>query len=707
MSIFDQDQNTSVKVQNKFYEIEIDRQHGLIRRIFDKIGHLDLINEPRLADNFALVVPLPDMQANFILGKEQRLNSIEEVENGVILHWGSPLTNTQGNFDLDVVMSIELGDSIQFKLDVHNHTSYQVAEVWYPILGGITGLGNRLDTQVMIGQAGASSNVDMFQKFRGQGIEELGVPGPEYRFKYPGGMPMPWMDIYNPKLKRGLYLACHDLVARFKALRFILLPGNAPSRMDTWPRPDEVPDTIPVGLVGNWVCFPYTPPGSAFEGPPVELQFHDGDWHQAAQIYREWFTAHFKLTDPQKSWLHQVMAFQDTMFLLPEGNLILTFKDIPRWARDALEYGVKAVMISGWQLGGHDNQYPRYEPDPRLGTWDELAEAIRECHQMGIRVFFFANFQPVDCDTDWYRQELHRYRSMDPWGCSVPMGWGMGTMAARMSITRRPNVFASPSFPEYRQIIVAYMKKLAEIGADGVHLDKLAWAIVTLDFNPDLKVSPDRAEWEGIIQGVEEILETCQAINPEFCLSYEGVWDRLLPYTDVIWAWHDPLVIDHVAVFKYTFPQWMPSIVVWQPFDYNVVNNALRFGYQLYVTPATHLASMADPPARQLSAYIREILRLREELKDTIYLGEFLDVLEVQVEAHADIKFNTFRNPKTGKRACVLVNFGEGDHEASVAFSGNGQSAVRIYQPFKEPKSVQAPVSVKIPPERPVIAVEE
>jgi hypothetical protein len=325
---------------------------------------------------------------------------------------------------------------------------------------------------------------------------------------------------------------------------------------------------------------------------------------------------------------------------------------------------------------------------------------------MGMRVFFFANFQPIDPDTDWYREELHRYRSMDPWGTSSPLGWGMGTMAARLSITRRPNFFASPSFPEFREIIVSYMKKLAEIGADGVHMDKLAWDIVKLDFNPDLKVSPDRAEWEGILLGMEETLQACQAINPEFCISYEGVWDRLLPITDVIWAWHDPLTIDHTAVFKYTFPQWLPSIVVWQPFDYNVVNTAMRFGYQLYVTPATHLASMADPAAQPLSVYIREILRLREELKDTIYMGEFLDVLEVQVETRSNIKFNTHRNPRTGKRACVLVNYGEDPGQATITFDENSRGTVRIYQPYQETLTAQLPVTVTIPPERPVIIVE-
>ena len=51
----------------------------------------------------------------------------------------------------------------------------------------------------------------------------------------------------------------------------------------------------------------------------------------------------------------------------------------------------------------------------------------------------------------------------------------MGTLGARIGITRRPMVKASPSFPEFREIIVRQMRRLAEIGADGVHIDKLAW----------------------------------------------------------------------------------------------------------------------------------------------------------------------------------------------------------------------------------------
>lgn len=81
-----------------------------------------------------------------------------------------------------------------------------------------------------------------------------------------------------------------------------------------------------------------------------------------------------------------------------------------------MKYDVKSVLISGWNKGGHDNLYPYYEPDERLGTWEELEAGIRKCHEMGLKVYFFVNFQPVDNDTDWYRRELHQYCIMDPWG---------------------------------------------------------------------------------------------------------------------------------------------------------------------------------------------------------------------------------------------------------------------------------------------------
>jgi hypothetical protein len=431
----------TVKIENHLYSVEVDSQNGVIYRIFDKIGQLDLLVEPRLADNFRLLIPLPDLEANYIPGKAQRLTSIEQTGDSMTLCWNGPLTNPRGKFDLDVIMRIELvGHTLEFRVDVQNRTPYRVAEVWYPLLGGTLGLGRieeRKGTQVLVPSGFSQWNANLFVHF-GTSID-LGTPVPERFFSYPAGMSMPWADIYNPNINRGLYFAAHDTIPRTKTLRFEMHPGIGRGRpLSDWPRAEEL-NGLPAGVLANWVSFPYTRPGETFEGPPVILQFHEGDWREGARIYREWFTKHFSLTDSRKSWLRQMTAYQDTMFLLPEGNVNVTFKGIPQWAKDALDYGVKAVLISGWHQGGHDSGYPIYEPDPRLGTWDELAAGIRECHQMGIKVFFFVNVQPVDIDTEWYRNELHRYRSMDPWGCAYgPYGWGMGTLGARIGYTRRP-----------------------------------------------------------------------------------------------------------------------------------------------------------------------------------------------------------------------------------------------------------------------------
>ena len=173
-------------------------------------------------------------------------------------------------------------------------------------------------------------------------------------------------------------------------------------------------------------------------------------------------------------------------------------------------------------------------------------------------------------------------------------------------------------------------------------------------------LSPDQATSVGRLLALEEILQACRAINPEFALSTESAWDRTLTYSNVAWAWHDNSS-DHVPVLKYTFPEWFPGLVVPQPFDFTPVNNAVRYGYQIFLGPGNYIApdSMAYPPMRQLSNYVREVLRILESVKDTICFGEFLDTLLVEFEGPEEMRYSMFRNPKTGKRACVVVNFVE------------------------------------------------
>src|SRR6266851_1208803 len=697
-----------MKIENAHYVLEVSPDNGALVRLRDKVGGIELLAHHRLAESFRLLLPLPEvLEANYIFGNEQHLSSADVTDDAMALRWDGPLHNSEGQFDIDVDVHIAfVGEGIQLQTTVRNRTPHVLAEVWHAGLGGVMGIGGREGTRTILPSSRAPGTEWLFRQFP----ESMGVGGggglrlPEYYTRYRLELNMPWLDISKAEVGRGLYYACHDEAPRVSTLRFEMHPGLAWNRPSgNWPSDSEIEtraDRYPPGLVVHWVHLPYTRPGDTFVGPTVWLQSHAGDWHVGAGIYCEWFLLHFAIPELGHRWLRREQAFQDTMFLLPEGNVMLKFSDIPRWADDARKHGVNTVMISGWNVGGHDNQYPNYTPDPKLGTWHELEEAIARCHELGVRVLFFANVQPVDVSTDLFRDELHRYRMTDAKGQMSVSGWGMGTLGARMGLTRPPIAGCDPGFPAYRKIIVDHMRRLAEVGADGIHFDKV-FGHPALNFNPGPGLSPDQSWYTGVLRCMEETLESGQQVRPDFALSVESSWDRLLTYCDAWWQWHDTL--DHIPVMKYTFPEFMATFAVVQPWDYNNVNNAIRYGYQVLVGPIRYSTSMADEQMREISAYVAEVLRIRDELKETIFLGEFLDVLEVSVSPHPNLKYNTHRNARTGKRACVLVNQGMESLETCVAFEGSGQQQLRIYRPFEPVTRGASPLSVKVPAERLVI----
>ena len=709
-----------LRLENDLYLLEFEPRHGTLNRLRDKAGRLELITEPRLAENFRLLLPLPGMHANYIIGKDQQLGDARlesEPHPTLRLHWPGPLQNERGRFNLDVMIWVELVDAeIRFRCQVENRTKHRLAEVWYPVIGGLAGLGaarQRRHTKVLVPYLFSQWSRDLFKHF-GAG-QCLGVFGAEYAFNYAREMSMPWTSLYNPVIKRGFYFAAHDQVRRCKSLAFSLVPGNATNRVgDDWPTKSEAQGR-PVGVRLSWTFFPYTKPGETFAGDPVVLRCHAGGWRQAAAIYRVWFDASFGVVNSERDDMRRETTTLDTMFLLPEDNVNLTYRDIPKWARSAHRRGVRSVMVSGWQVGGHDRGYPNYQPDPRLGTWKQLETAIDAVHQLGMKIYFFVNLFPVDMTTKRFRNEWHRYVVQDPWGQRYHhYGYGMGTLAARMSATRTPLISVASSIPAVRRLFVRQMKKLAQIGADGVHIDK--FVPHTLDFNPLVPFSPDRASWEGMLRCVEDMLTACRAINPGFSFSSEGWYDRVMTFSDVVW-WGFP---EH-SVLKIVFPQWAPHIGVEQPFAYNVVNLAVIRGHHLLVGPANYQASMDYPPMRALNKYIGAITRLRRELHDTLSRGELIDtsdkffasekqILKVggPFSQDSNTQWTVFRDPRNGQRAIVLANLSRNPLVArGITLTGQAGKSCRVFQAFRKTRAATFPLTLTIPPERVAVIAEE
>jgi hypothetical protein len=291
------DPRKSIQVEDERYLVVVNQSNGAIARICDKRGGLELIREPRLADNFRFTLPLPGkepldtLEANYLWGSRQQLASFAAADKKLTLHWGSPMTNYLGEkYDVTATMDIELTkDGILFNLAIDNTTPYPIGEVFFPTLGGMQGVGkNGLQlktTEFVRPAAGAAATADIFRVFGN--MSWLGDQGPEQFYAYPKDSET-WAEFFAPKLNRSVYLGVHDAAKRPITLRLELIPSNSNTvREDgNWPRANELRGQ-PVGVSASFVDFANLPAGRAYKAPPVLLSFHDGDWHEGRKIYQK------------------------------------------------------------------------------------------------------------------------------------------------------------------------------------------------------------------------------------------------------------------------------------------------------------------------------------------------------------------------------------------------------------------------------------
>jgi len=55
-----------------------------------------------------------------------------------------------------------VADAVEVRLALENHSDRSIDELWYPFLGGVTGVGKREETQETINFAGGSTNIRRF-----------------------------------------------------------------------------------------------------------------------------------------------------------------------------------------------------------------------------------------------------------------------------------------------------------------------------------------------------------------------------------------------------------------------------------------------------------------------------------------------------------------------------------------------------------------
>jgi hypothetical protein len=224
-----------------------------------------------------------------------------------------------------------------------------------------------------------------------------------------------------------------------------------------------------------------------------------------------------------------------------------------------------------------------------------------------------------------------------------------------------------------------------------------------LDYNPAITMSPDSSTWEGAIILTREVMRECRKRNPDWAMSFECNWDRMLEFGGATW-W-----VGNQLITRQVFPENVETLGLYQAYDYLGVNNAVRDGHVVMVAPQNFTRSLDWAPFRGLADYIKEVKRIRDGLADAVFYGEVLGRSGVTL-ANPDesgLQYTVFRNRSTGGRVCVLTNSGREDRRvAFTGFEGSAGGRVRVQVPFQPARVMKLPAKVAVPGER-IAFVEE
>jgi hypothetical protein len=628
-----------------------------ILRISERTGDLvgirwkdpdfEVIQESRLGENFRLLLPRAGYEAAYFNSRDQEVSKIESAPDGVLCTYDS--LSRSGSTDNDpetvpvkVRYRIRATDrQILFSIEVDNPTDRNLSEVMYGIVGGQQGIASRVDTESLISGWNENLAPALFSMFQGgyYGGGNLGIRYDAAHFTYPSEMSMGWMDIYNAKAGFGYYYANQDPTTRLTLLAIEMRPFTSRARLkDNWPSKAEAHGE-PLGLTMGWVNFPYFKNGT-FTAGPVALQVHRGDWHTASQIYRTWFDQHFPIQRP-RSWLRRENAWQSVILSNSEDVVVHRFEELPKLAADAKKYGITTFEILGWDMGGIDRGYPQYRPNPHLGTAAEFRKALADIRALGVHPLIFSNVQFADTATPLFRNSLKQYAVTGRWAPDWQLfGWGEGTISGRAGLTRSNMTLMSPAHPGYRKFLLDQYVQLVRDGAEGFQLDKTI-LIGTLDFNPQLPVSPDESLPQGLLNTFQEFLSKAHEINPQFALASETWFDRALPYVDVSYMRLGDIDMG-TPVLRYTFPEWTATIFGESPGDFNPMNNGMRYGLVWDLAPRHYNDSADEILTAPLARYVSELIRIRKQYEDLLFYGRFSDTMGATVRGGENIRYSVF-----------------------------------------------------------------
>lgn len=627
--------------------VAFDKTTGALTRLERKSTHWVIQRRPELGISFRLLVPSPHQRASFVHGQKQRASSVERTsDNQVEIVWKNPVSEHGGVIPLTLTSTITLdGGSLSFAATLVNDSDFTVETVDYPYIGDLQSPSPNQSMQTYHMWYANLVGDEIYPHF----ANEKGYWGVNWPTKSIESKQSLFCLIQAAH--QGLYMEMRDPQLTYMLeFTFEQHPGVVDSINSLVPKQDAI-SNWPVHLEFRTCHFVFIHPHSSKTLVPVVLRGYDGDWHAGVDAYKKWRATWYQ--QPHiPSWALDVHSWLQLQIDGAEQDFSIPYRELPKYIDECAANGVRAIQLVGWNIGGQDGGDPCLDTDPGLGTWEELHQAILHARSKGVKMILFGKPIWADLTTEWYKTDLHKYQTTDPYGIPYQHGGYSYTTPTQLAgINNRRRAVMDVQCQAYRDIATSQFKKIVDLGAAGWLFDEVCHhGPVDYSFSPDRGYTPPGYIYGGDMPMARQFRAVADKADPDFIFAGEGPQDWLMQYYPVSYF---RINDGSRPVCRYIDSRAPLMVAVTGFDDREMLNLILLNRYIISYEPFNFKGHVTDFPLTL--AYGNKIDALRRRYKDRIWNAEFRDTLGATVTADGAHRYSVFI-AATGKRTIIVIN---------------------------------------------------
>jgi Domain of unknown function (DUF6259) len=691
-------------LQDKKILVAFDSETGALVRMEDKSTNWMIERRAELGISFRLFVPMPNRRYNFVLGQQQKADKVEKIsDNKIVIEWKNLKSEHAGILPITIDATVTLKDGVvTFDATVKNNSDLTID---YPYFGDLNPPSKNTSLSVRTMRYDNLKSDEIYPHFgNGKGYWGDFYPTKTFASSYS-------LFCLIQSSHEGLYIEMRNNPSYLLQYAFEQHPGvisnvtNMVSKQDSIEGKPLVDDgyakTVQVHLNFRTCHFIYAHPHTTKKLAPVVVECYKGDWHSGVDLYKHWRATWYK--EPSiPDWVKGVNTWQQLQINSPAEDYRVPYDSLVKYGRECAKNGVKAIQLVGWNKGGQDGGNPSMDTDPGLGTWQQLYNAIQKIQGMGVKIILFDKFPWADMTTEWYKTELYKYATLDPYGIPYQSGgdsYYTPTQLARINTHRFAIMDLLDS--KYRNIAVHEFKKALALNASGFLYDEVCVQPPNraYDFSNDHGYTPPGYIYSGAELLGKQLHDAADSASKNFLFCGEGPQDWLTQYYPLSYF---RIGNSSTPVERYIDPQAPLMIAVSGFDDREAINFCLMDRYIIEYEPYDFKGELPDFPLTL--TYGKKVDSLRRKYKQYLWDADFNDTIGAEVSANGSVRYSVFVT-KTGKRAVVVVNM-ESKRTVSAKVSLPNQGKLIEATP-ENPDAHATEGRIQIPPRSAVVIMEE